>query len=294
MATWKKYTSLERVKRIRYSGRELLGKPLYITVKRDGECVNPWIGDDDSEHVGSRNHPNAASDIANRMKNTPEWERVLDMIRTEKADYRSEYIPYGELLKTISPTRIEPRRKHIHWIMFDIWDVKNECYLPYNRVHQLGKKYRIPVVKLLEIAECNTMDELSEMIEDHMKWCKRHRREGIVIKCYNAYNQHDIQKWVFCKEKIDVPRKVKVRGERKTPQYPIMGEEKALRTLKAAYDWVCKAHGEEKWKDTKIAMPIVAHHFQVECREHLLSMPKDLYPRWLNTPLEVLRSKDNE
>ena len=70
-----------------------------------------------------------------------------------------------------------------------------------------------------------------------------------------------------------------------------MGEEKALRALQSAYDEVVKNHGEEAWKETGISMPIVAKHFQTECREHLLNMPRDIFNRWLNTPVEVLKEK---
>jgi len=289
---WRKYHSLDPIRRLRYAGRELLGKKLFITVKRDGECVNPWLNSEGNVVVGSRGQPVAASDIQNRMKNTPEWDKVQDMLKSELEDYRSRLQPYGELLKHVSPTRIEPKRKHIHWIMFDIWDLDAERWLGYNRVFQYGHKYKIPVVKLLEIATCNTMEELSTMVDTHMKWCRRHRREGIVIKCGNAYGPHDVlvamggHPWAYAKEKIDLPKQVKIRrSSENRPLLPAMPEEKIQSALRQAYD-VCPP---DEWTNPSVAMPLVAKYMATEAREHNYETPKNMFYIWSNTSAEDLR-----
>ena len=284
---WKKYHKLVAIRNLRYEGRELLGKKLLITEMRDGECVNPWLNTEGNVVIGSRGQPVAASDIQNRMKSTPEWERVQDMLKSEKADYGSNLIPYGELLKHVSPTRIEPKRKHIHWILFDIWDMDAERWLGYNRVYQYGHKYKIPVVKLFEIAICNTMEELSEMIDGHLKWCKRHRREGIVIKCMKAYDQHDIHPWAYAKAKIDLPKQVKIRrsNENKT-HYPPMPDEKIMSAIRQAYQ---SLENPDDWRNVSIAMPLVARYISTEAREHNYNVPHNMYYIYTNTPVEALK-----
>jgi len=117
--SWKKYHDSEPFKRLRYEGRELLGHIITITEKRDGENVSIWLDENDEPHISSRRQAKAESDIQSRMKATPEYERAIELLKNERR-FDNEFILYGELLKGVSPTRIEPRRKHIHWILFDM------------------------------------------------------------------------------------------------------------------------------------------------------------------------------
>jgi len=288
---WNKYTRPSSVRNLRYEGRELLGKTLHITVKRDGENVSPWLNVEGEVIVGSRNHPVAASDIQHRMKLTPEWGKIQDMLKSEFEEYGSRLLPYGELLKPVSPTRIEPRRKHIHWIMFDIWDMDNERWIGYNRMYQYGQKYGIPVVELIEIAKCNTMEELQVMIDENLKWARKHHREGFVIKCKNAYGKelHDIHPWVRVKCKIDLPKKVKLRKSKENQShYPPMPDEKILSAIRQAYDTL---EDKDEWRNVSIAMPLVARYISTEAREHNYNVPRNMFYIYENTSVEDLEGK---
>ena len=276
---WNKYTNLERHNQLRNEGRELLGEHIIYTVKRDGENVSLWLNDEKETVISSHRQETADSNIQSRMKATPEYDKVVELLNDV---YNCDVVVYGELLKTVSPTRIEPRRKHTHWILFDVWDCVNERYLPYNLVYQLAYHYKIPVVEIVDEHQPMSMTELTDKIDEVKKWCKRHRREGVVGKVHNS--KDGIQ--IFFKEKIDLPKRKKLdRENQNQSHYPPMPEEKILRALLHAFNEV----GEEDWRKVKIAMPVVARHISTEAREHNYNIPQSIYSWYINTPLDQLK-----
>lgn len=273
---WKEYYELEPIRRLRYEGRELLGKLLIITEKRDGENVSLHLDEEGNLKVSSHNMEVAAEDIVNRMMAVPEYEKAKEILQSE-LEFGNHWVLYGELLKTRGPTRVEPKRKYLHWILFDIWDCEAGRYLGYNRVYQVAYQYKIPVVRIVERLVPSTLEELNEMKERCLKWCRHHRREGIVGKDYK--NQ------VFFKERIDLPKLPKIKKPQGV-QLPSMPDERIMRALQHAFDEV----GEENWKTTKIAMPIVAKHMAIEAKEHYFSTPRNIYHIWLNTEMEDIKA----
>jgi len=276
---WNKYTDLEPIRRLKNEGRELLGNRILFTEKRDGENVCLWLNENKEVIISSRNQENAEKDIQSRMKATPEYDKIVMLLND---GYTNNICVYGELLKGTSPTRIEPKRKHIHWILFDVWDNDDERYMPYNWVYQLGYHYKIPIVRIVDDFIPMSEGELFGRVEVAMSWCKRHRREGIVGKDYS--NQ------IFFKEKIDLPKRPNIKQPKGDPAYPPMPEEKILRALQHAYDEI----GAENWKNVKIAMPIVARHISAEAREHNYELPKNIYSYYVNIPLStIIAQKEN-
>jgi len=272
MVEWVKYPELETVHRLRNEGRELIGKVVYVTEKRDGENVSLWL-DGAEVKISSHNQQNAGEDIVSRMTKVLEYPRVCNLLDSEFG-YHKHLIAYGELLKTVSPTRIEPRRKHIHWVMFDLYDIDEKKFLPYEYVYQLGYHFKIPVVKCLDKVFINSLeDNLSQYIVSYLKWCKKHKREGIVGKCYD--NQ------TFFKEKIDAPKLPRISRTdlNQKPNLPTMDTHTIQRGLQHAYEEVTK-NGFD-WKDKSKAMPIVVKHAQLEAAEHNFSMPKNIYQFYL-------------
>ncbi len=283
MVTWTKYKDLEPIRRLRNNGRELLGNDVLLTEKRDGENVSLFINDEGTVQIASHNLATADQDIQNRMKKVPEYSKCVDLLQTELADYGSEIIIYGELLKAgHSPTRVERQKKHPHWILFDIWDSNAQRYIPYTRLYQYAKKYRLPIVTCIRIIQPMSMEELQAEIDDVKSWCNRHRREGVVGKDY--HNQ------TFFKEKIDLPKRPKLKTTRKHPMYPPLPLERIMRALEHAFDEV----GEENWMDKSKAMPTFARHVSAECREHNFSMPSNIYQYYINTSIEELRPNEAE
>jgi hypothetical protein len=269
---WMRYTSLEPVKRLRYDGRELLGKTLTSTVKRDGENVSIWLDEYDTPHIASHNGEEAEPDIQNRMKATPEYLKAVELIKDEKNQWHNDCILYGELMKTISPTRIEPKRKNIHWIMFDIWSKPERRYMDYTLVYQKGYHFKIPVVELVDTFIPLSLEELYAKVKEQKKWCRRHRKEGVVIKDY--VNQ------VFTKEKVDLPKRPKLEKPQKGDvDYPPMTQECIERAVQHAIDQV----GVDNWLDRSKSMPILARHLNTEASEHYFSVPKNFYSIYLDS-----------
>ena len=125
-----------------------------------------------------------------------------------------------------------------------------------------------------------TLSEIECQITEWLKWCRRHRREGIVLKCYK--NQ------VMSKEKIDLPRNPKLDKPQKSQvRYPAMPEEKILRVLQRAYD---ELGSDEAWHDKAKAMPVIVKHFQTEAREHLYSVPVNMYSIYISYNITLVRS----
>ena len=280
---WRRYYDLEPYRRLRNEGRELLGEEIYLTEKRDGENISTWLDDKEDVRISSHNLEDASEDIKQRLKLTPEWPKICDLLGTELHSYGHRYILYGELMKKVSPTRIEREKKHTHWILFDIWD--GEKWIPYNRVYQYGYQWKIPVVEVIDVVTPSTMEDLQSIKEKFLKWARRHRREGFVAKIY--YPKRGEQ--LMFKERVDLPPRIKPLSENKTVNiYPPMPEDRILRALQHAFDEV----GEENWHDRSKAMPSIARHISTEAREHNYNTPaKSLYQIYLDTSVEKLKAK---
>ncbi len=278
--TWSKYCSLEPVKRLKNEGRELIGKVVIFTVKRDGENVSLWIDESNTLRTSSHNMEKADDSIQSRIAATPEYQRALDLLISEEA-YGKHWILYGELLKTISPTRIEPKRKHVHWVLFDMKDAATGKYADYSYVYQMGYNFKIPVVEHITEFRVETVEHLQSTISEALKWCRRHRREGIVGKCYDGD--------IFFKEKINLPKRPKLpKPTPGKPQYPVMPDDKVFSAVKQARD-ECIRLGVD-WRDKSKAMPIVVKYIQVEAEEHNYSTPKNIYGYYIEYPPKAIMS----
>lgn len=277
---WVKYPDLEPAKRLRNEGRELLGQLIWFTEKRDGENVSLSL---DLEGAGtiisSHNQEIADDDIQSRFVATPEFEKAENLL-IEQAQYRHHLVLYGELLKTVSPTRIEPRRKHVHWVLFDIYDLDEKRFWSWNQCYMICYHHHIPFVQRVTSTIPASLEDLQAEIKQCLKWCRRHRREGVVGKVYENPQ-------IFFKEKIDLPELPKIPRPGRV-ELPVMDEHTCLRALQHAFDEV----GEEKWKDRAVVMPIVAKHFGVEAREHNFDTPRNMYQLYLETPVEKLVVKE--
>jgi hypothetical protein len=274
---WQKYYDTEPIHRLKNEGRELLGEFVVITEKRDGENVSIWLnGEDLHPVVSSHNQVSASPEIINRFKTTPEYAKVVELLKDE-TKFENHLILYGELLCKVSPTRIEKRKKNIHWILFDIYDLEQHKYLSYPAIYQKAYHYHIPIVRALDTFIPQTIEDITINTSLWLKWCKQHSREGIVGKCYK--NQ------VFYKEKIDLPKLKRVHRLDNKVIYPPMPEEKIIRALQHAFDVV----GEVNWKNVKIAMPEVAKQLSNEAREHFYATPMNMFRIYNETPIDKIK-----
>ena len=79
---WCKYYELEPIRRLRNEGRELIGKTLTLTEKRDGENVSVWLDEKGEVKFSSHNLCEASEDIVNRFKVTAEYHKTELLLKT--------------------------------------------------------------------------------------------------------------------------------------------------------------------------------------------------------------------
>jgi len=280
--TWQKYYELEPYHRCKNDGRDLIGMELVITEKRDGENVSLWINESGNVQMSSHNQINADANIQERMRGTKEFEKACKLLIEERDVWHNDLILYGELMKRVGATKIERQKKHCHWIIFDIYSLTEKKYLDYNYVYQRAFQFKIPIVKALGVELSKEYEDLEKIKIKWLKWCRRHRREGIVAKAYHMKPQ------TFFKEKIDIPNLKRMHNTERI-RLPAMPLETAIRALQHAWDEI---NDDEKWKDRRIAMPIIAKHFQLEAREHNYEMPNP-YSYYINTPIEKVKPNES-
>lgn len=260
----------------------MLGRYAIITVKRDGSNISLWLDDTGEVRISSHNMEKADEDLTNRMRAVPEFEKAVELLRTEKAQFGKDLILYGELVPAgYGATRIERKKKKASWILFDIWDSEAGRFVGYNNLFQYGYHYKIPVVGAVGTFVPDSMETLQKTMADALKWCRRHSREGIVIKAYD-----DPQ--TMAKEKRDLPKLKKLPTAESTKvHYPPMPEERIQRALIHAFDAV----GEANWPDKSKSMPEIARQITTEAREHFFEPPRNMYQLYLETPVEKLKAK---
>ncbi len=267
---WKEYYDMGRIEQLRNSGRELLGKHLFITVKRDGQNIPVYTNPNtDFIGIGSHHKSVADTDMQSRVKACPEWPKVVEFME-EHQDHvvYFEHIMGGGDKYHKTPTRIEKPKKHSHLVLIDIWSHSQNKYLSYNYCYQQAHKYRIPIVDLLDAVDPMSMEELWDIRNLWLNWCKKHYREGIVIKDYYSKYQ------VFCKEKIDLPKRPKVpKVKDNRLQLPPMPVDKIFSAIDQAFEEVRRSGGDIK--DVSVTMPIVARHIATQAREHDYAMVRN-------------------
>lgn len=280
-----RYMELESINHLQNNGRELLGKNIYFTEKRDGSCLAIWL------NLLSRKRRILNKILRKRADNIPDpykWDIIVSSRNQEMAEqsiisdfhlckdsmpvlvYLNDnpfHIVFGELLrKGLSPTRIE-NHEEVEFIVFDIFD--GEHFFNFQQVNQFCFHYGMKSVRLFGEGRFTSMESLFEYRDQMLELCKQEKREGVVLKTFTTEN-----KPLYCKEKLDT---AKSRGqpkiERGRPEYPSLPFSEAI----GAVDKVFADMGEEFSIKAK-AMPMVAKYIQEEMRKHQCSAPEmDFY-----------------
>ena len=267
---WRSYGHMGRIEQLRNKGRELLGKTIYWTQKRDGANVPLYMQPDGHTiEIGSRKMEIADGNICNGARSSTNWVNVCKVMR-EFPDCTI----YWELMSPgRGPTRIEMPRKYHSMILIDIYDPKTDSYIHYNGLHQIAHKFKVPLVKLHSCKVYTELKELYKNLEVMIKWSRQHHCEGFVGKVYDVDNQ------IFFKEKIDLP-KLSKRNTNKSvmPKYPQMPESTIQSAITQAELEVTRNGGD--FTQPKDAMPVVAKYIQTEAREHNYNAPNGLFIIW--------------
>lgn len=291
MKYWR-YMELNKITHLRNEGRELLGKYICFTEKRDGSCLAIWLKKKSKYRrlinrilgrrpvavlhpdyyfmVSSRNMEIAEKSMQNDFKISDDYIKTKQYLRDNPT-----HIIFGELLrKGLSPTRMENHDK-VEFIIFDIYD--GNRFLVYQQVHQFCFHYGMKCVRLFGEGRFTSMKSLLKYRDQMFEICRQEKREGIVLKTF-----HEDNKPLYAKEKLDTATP---RGhpkiERGKPQYSPLPFSEAIGAVDKAYVDLGK-----DFSDKKKAMPMIARYIQEEMKKHLCDSPEinfyDLYRQYCN------------
>jgi len=271
-----RYLELNRISHLRHDGRELLGKYIYFTEKRDGSCLAVWLKllprwKRFLNRISRKRYP-CKYQIVVSSRNMEFAEKLIkgDFYKCADSIFVLKYlndnpthIVFGELLrKGLSPTRIENHEK-VEFIVFDIFD--GERFLGFQQVHQFCYHYNMKCVRLFGEGRFTSMKSLLKYRDKMLKLCKKEKREGVVIKTFQEGN-----KPLYCKEKLDIARsRGKPKLEKGKPQFPPLPFSEAIGAVDKAY-----ADLGKNFSDKNKAMPLVARYIQLEMKKHLCSKPE--------------------
>jgi hypothetical protein len=290
---YERYPHISLLESINPNPRILLGQRLFWTEKKDGSNVNMWFeykGQDmyavdgtTGEQLGvssrklnisSRNQKNASSDIQALVKRCEDYPKILELLN-ENPQFQ---VYFEACKKGRSVTGAEIYDKDFI-IVFDIYDRESKKFLNYVNVHQHCYHHGIAVVKLWAETQHATIEELMNMKEQALDYCKQAKLEGIVIKAYRLppkceeYYIENFDGLIQAKIKLDIPKPVKIVKDYGIPQYPPMPDSEAMGTI----DKVWQDIGTEEFMKTSVAMPMIALEIGRACSEHLYSKPKSSF-----------------
>jgi len=262
------YLEIPSINHIRPNPRILLGKLIYWFEKRDGSCIATWLDEKNKLIISSRRMKEASKDLQAILKRTEEYSKIKDLLLNQRKDWNTELIIFGELLsKGKSPARFELHDKE-EYIIFDMWYLNEEHFLPYNRIYQYCYQWRIPIVEQWGESKHRSIKSLLKFRDEMLKLAKEKGREGVVLKTWYG------KEYIYAKAKLDdPPRPKKIRIENDKPLLPVLPESETY----GAIDKVFVDLGLEKFKDVKIAMPLVAQSISKEAKKHICTPPIKMF-----------------
>jgi hypothetical protein len=273
---------LNKISYLWHEGRELLGKYIYFTEKRDGSCLAIWLKPlsrirrlwnkilrkkaDNVPNpykwqimVSSRNQETAENDIRMAFHKCKDSTPILTYLNDNP-----NHVVFGELLRVgLSPTRMENHEK-VEFIVFDISDGNH--FLNYQQIHQFCYHYGAKCVELFGEGRFTSMESLLNYRDEMLEICMEQNREGVVLKAF-----YEDGKPLYAKEKLDTATP---RGhpkiEKGKPQQSSLPMSEVLGAVDKAYADL----GTKDFSDKKKAMPIVAKYIQEEMKKHICSAPE--------------------
>jgi len=275
-----RYPELNPIIRMHPNPEILLGHEIFWQEKRDGSCIGCCLGENDELKLRSRNMDTASEDFHKLFNSTAEAEKVKELLTDLRDKWNAESVVFGELLtKGRSPTKTELHEKN-EFIVFDIWSVKGEGFIPYMLVHQYCYQYKLPIVELYGTSRHITIESVLAFRDRMLEIAKEKKREGVVGKTFEKNAE-----FKYFKEKLDLPKLEKLPRliEEGVIQLPQLPESEILGALdKALVDL-----GIEKFKDTKTAMPLFAQYVSNECKKHNCVNNLKLFGYWKNKTEEM-------
>jgi len=274
-----KYPHLERIYNLKPNPEILLGQEIFWTEKRDGSNIGAYLTEEGLQ-LRSRNQNVASEDFYKAFNASEQAMGILELLR-DASTWGNEYVIFGEMLTMgKSPTRIETHEKN-EFIVFDIWDSKHQGFMNYNATFQHCHHFGLPIVELYGTSNVCTVEALYAFKDQMLEKAKECGREGAVGKAWGEtpFNRGEnagcSRNITYFKEKNDLPALEKVpRSEQ--PGYVILPELPDSE-IYGATEKVRTDIGDEKFRDIRIAMPLIARYVGEECKKHNSTGPKNLY-----------------
>ena len=259
-----------------YMPQRFLGKRIVWEGKLDGSNLMLWLDGEDVK-VSSRHMEEASGDFVNTLKLAKEYDALLTCLREsqEKPVIFVEMLSQGK-----SPTRLTHHPEH-KAIVIDVWGSKDKAFMGYVRKYQECYHFGLPCVEAVATCEVTSLESLLAFRDDILKRVEelngKNRAEnpnlvyeGVVLKTFL-----DDGEMLAAKEKFDTPQMEKlphIHEEGKLRLPPLAESEVWGAVDKAFVDL-----GLEKFRDVRVAMPVVAKYVSDEARKHLSSPPKNIY-----------------
>jgi len=258
-----KYPHIPLLVTMRPTPRILLGRRLFWTEKKDGECVTIWLREKDNKVcIASRNQEDANQDIKHRVTTSEDYPKVLKLL-----EQHPQFVCYVEECKKGRSITGAEEYDRTYLFLFDIYDKKAEYFLNYVAVHQHAYHHKIPIVGLFAETRHRSMKDLLKFRNHALKHCEAVGLEGMVIKPRNYIKDYG---YIQAKVKLDVPEPKQKKISKGQPIYPPIPENEILGAVNKAHQEL----GDKKFKEIRLAMPLIAQYVGEECKKHFYSSPK--------------------
>jgi len=200
-------------------------------------------------------------------------------------------VVFGEMLTPgKSPTRIEMHDKN-EFVVFDIWDQSmhegDGSFINYSGVYQQCSHFDLPIVELYGTCNVSALDVLYAFKDDMLLKAKENAREGVVGKAwgetpFNRGEGHGLcSRFItYFKEKNDLPALEKIpRLEQEGKvELPMLPDSEIYGAIEKARTDI----GNEKFREIRVAMPLIAKYVGEECKKHNSMGPRNLHSYYQN------------
>lgn len=277
---WEKYSRIPNLEMMKPTPRILLGRRLLWTEKKDGSNIAIWLREVDLKkgkpppesyfidgktyhiQISSRNLIEASSDLLNQVRSSEDYSKIIELLKENL-----QFIVYVESCRkgrSVTGTEFYDRN---YLFLFDIFDRKSKKFLNYIAVHQHAYHHKIPVVKLYAETRHTSIKDLMKFVNHVLLYCKEMELEGMVIKLRKPYIKNI--GFTQAKVKIDIPEPKRRKIAKGEVIYPPIPENEILGAIDKAWQEL----GTKKFKDIRLAMPLIAKLVKDECKKHLYSSP---------------------
>lgn len=274
------YPSLDRLELLQPGPQILLGNEITYTLKHDGTNCGVALIDGKIE-IRSSNQPRAHPNMYESLKKTPEYDGIVDLLESA-ADWRSQYILYGELLQVgRSPTRIKTHTE-TRFVPFDLWSARQGGFVNYISLYQQCHHAHLPCVEVLGKCTATSLPSLYAFRDEMFDICRERNEEGVVGKVWadTPWSFAGMKKnIIYFKEKLDTPNFEQTPKMTETGRVilPQLSDSEVFGAVEKARTDL----GDRAFRDPAQAMPKIVAYVREEGKKHHCSSPKNIQSYYL-------------